>query len=422
MSRRLKVTTALLLVMGSVLIPGGTLVNGYINGLVAANVYTGLVGIKEEAGPIVENMVNLTFAGNLLKLAKTGLENAYGAPMALPTFFNDPGPNGNISSSSLNLTCLSFYFGEDLGFSATAQETIFYGEGVKDTPGYLPGLANDSINDETASWDAIDFFKLYDAAAADSAKKSEMLANYECTWTQLEHLNTYVHEYLILEKVASVLAEAAENPAHSFWALRPDLVGKGIKSTKDIAEYYFLSQWANGSLMADPGFPLPLGFMEAYGLEVGIPNPSNITLDQARALWNETSEYSLIKASGMERWKIARDDPDSAMAKTLQSIHGLSDAQMTMLYDWLNDFQYELMPFLAQYLYGLPADSTTLADMLKFGGLAIGIVMILLSGLGMYKMGRSKKLQEQPQSRWKQISDSMARNEHSNTKNGARLA
>ncbi len=419
--------TIVCLALGSALVPSGVVAKSFIGDLVAANLHTGLLGIQEEAGPIVENMVNLTFGGMLMYLAYFYLtigETGGNEEAAREKFFNEIDDTANITYAEagvVEIECLSYYFGENQSFTPLAQNRTFFGNGIKGEADYLPGLVNDSRKGEKAAWDAIDFFELYDAAVSDSAKKTKMCGDYDCSWNQLEKLNTYVRTYVFYEKIPQILGAAAADPGHPFWGIKPELAGLGVQTTKDIADYYFLAQWANGSLVADPGFPLPLGFMEAYGLEVGIPNPSNITLQTAKNLWNATLEYSMTKPIGMDRWKAAMANPDSSIASYLQSVHGLTAVQMAMLLDWLHDFQYDLMPYLAQYLYGLPADTATLADLLQNGGILIGIVLILLAGIGMYKIGRNKAKSKEPPSRWKQISDAAFLG-GLKEKNGARLA
>ncbi|MFX1274743.1 MAG: hypothetical protein ACFFBP_18385 [Promethearchaeota archaeon] len=385
MSKKLTFTAVILLLFGSVILPVGVIADQYIGDLVSANLDTGLIGIRDEAGPIVENMVNVTFSSTMFYLANGICDANYDGS---ETFFNDISEDANItyteSTDTVELLCPSYYYGKNLSFTPEAQSLLLFGSGIKGQSGYIPGLINDTLNLESNAWDAIEFFENYAIASTNPLLIAEMETNYQCTWDQLTALVNYTRIYVFYNRIPKVL----EDGKHL--VLRPELsvVDDTIQA---IAYYYFLIQWANGELVSAPGFPLPLGFMEAYGLEAGIPNPLNLTYNEAEALWNETNEYALTNPLGIERWKAARDNPDSSIASYLMSEFGLTAEQMKIILNWLQDFEYELMPFLAQYLYGLPADTNALANTLGMGGIILGVAMIGLSTIAILGSTVSKK-------------------------------
>jgi len=155
-----------------------------------------------------------------------------------------------------------------------------------------------------------------------------------------------------------------------------------------------LESWADGTVLGEKlyprGFPLPLGSVTVYGLEVGYQGPdedvipSNITYETALKLWDPENPYSLTNPSGLEKWFAAVEgDADSYFA--VKNAHDLSIEQMYMLLKWIPNFQHNLMPYLAQYQYSLPADSITLGNILNvtligMGGLCVGLSALGISG------------------------------------------
>jgi hypothetical protein len=167
----------------------------------------------------------------------------------------------------------------------------------------------------------------------------------------------------------------------SFWEVTlPKLI------YDEIAFEILLEQWANGTIFGDElypdGFPLPLGGKVAYGFEVGVPEPTNMSLGSALALWNESSEYSLVTKSGLNKWFKAVNGDDTAYSE-LKTENELENDSMDLLLDWLPDFQHNVMPDLAQYQYSLPTDSISLANNIQLGGLTIGGLTIGLGSAGL---------------------------------------
>jgi len=166
----------------------------------------------------------------------------------------------------------------------------------------------------------------------------------------------------------------------SFWKVTlPKLI------YDEIAFEVLLEQWANGTIFGEElypdGFPLPLGGKVAYGFEVGVPEPTNMSLESALALWNESSEYSLVTKSGLNKWFKAVNSDDEAYSD-LKAKNRLENDSMDLLLNWLPDFQHNLMPDLAQYQYSLPTDSISLANNIQLGGLTIGGLTIGLGSAG----------------------------------------
>jgi len=160
----------------------------------------------------------------------------------------------------------------------------------------------------------------------------------------------------------------------------------------ELAQVSFYEQWANGTIQ---GLSiLPDGFLAERDppllgppyFEVGLTEGSTgLTASQCDALWDETSEYSLVSASGINKWYQA--ESSSTTNDDLRTNNdGLSTAQMTQILDWLPKFRDKIVNALAKEELGLPMEPYALGNTLLIalgaggGTLAvIGIVLLILS-------------------------------------------
>ncbi|MFX1315911.1 MAG: hypothetical protein ACFE9T_08615, partial [Promethearchaeota archaeon] len=137
------------------------------------------------------------------------------------------------------------------------------------------------------------------------------------------------------------------------------------------------------------GFPLNLKAGTFYGFEVGYQSktepiiPTNMSMVSAKALWNTTSEHSLVNKRGLNKWYKAVGDPDSSIANELQNANYLKDEAMEMILEWIPEFRDNVMPYLAQEDMNLPMDSTTFGNTIEIGMSVGGGVMIGLVALGL---------------------------------------
>jgi len=160
----------------------------------------------------------------------------------------------------------------------------------------------------------------------------------------------------------------------------------------ELAQLSFYEQWANGTIQ---GLNiLPDGFLSELDppllgppyFEVGLTEGSTgLTASQCDALWDETSEYSLVSASGINKWYNA--ESSSTTYDDLRTNNdGLSTAQMTQILDWLPQFRDEIVNALAKEELSLPMEPYALGNALLIGlGVgggslaALGIVLLILS-------------------------------------------
>jgi len=165
----------------------------------------------------------------------------------------------------------------------------------------------------------------------------------------------------------------------------------------ELAQLAFYEQWADGTIQ---GLSiLPDGFLSELDppllgppyFEVGLTEgPTGLTASQCAALWNETSEYSLVSASGINKWYTVKkwyEESSSATYDDLRTYNGgLSNGQMTKILDWLPQFRDEIVNPLAKEDLSLPMEPYDLGNTLLIGlGVgggtlaAVGIVLLILS-------------------------------------------
>jgi len=160
----------------------------------------------------------------------------------------------------------------------------------------------------------------------------------------------------------------------------------------ELAQVSFYEQWANGTIQ---GLSiLPDGFLSELDppllgppyFEVGLTEGSTgLTISQCDALWDETSEYSLVNASGINKWYMA--ESSNSTYEDLRTYNGnLSTTQMTQILDWLPQFRDKIVNSLAKEELGLPAEPLAIGTAfligLGVGGgslAALGIVLLILS-------------------------------------------
>ena len=156
----------------------------------------------------------------------------------------------------------------------------------------------------------------------------------------------------------------------------------------EFAKLVMLEQWANGTIMGMTMFEGGIDFSEfipslpegSTGFEVGVPVPTNMSIESALLLWDLSNPYSLVKDISVW-WSITSKDSEN-YAK-VRDANKLDDKTMDMILDWLPDFRNNLMPALAQYEMGLPMDTTQLGSTIQIGGIAIGGIAIALASTGL---------------------------------------
>ena len=421
MSKKIAAASIVALVFGGVAIPGGIFVNDMIADMVYDSVADGLLGIREQAGPEINQMVVHTFMTYLVNASLTDLEMEFeGIPItetALPSeeFFNDEDANFHVDLllgipeiylfnilifpgiyayiDIFTIEGIANFFDEDLNYSPLAQEMILYGDEE------VPGL----ITDVDMGSGMTDWLALYEGATTDELK-FQMCDSYDCTWNQIVDIYDYCIMYLrdimidvlldgvdleivlknipqgLFDLIVQLIGIELPEKIYIVDELKPEIAG--LRSIEVIGEFYLFQQWANGSLVPDPGYPLPLSTGTIYGFEAGVPVSTDMSIESCEALWDEESEYSLVTKAGLAKWYEACADPDSDVVEELKAANGIDDHAVSVLCPWLENFRYNVMPFLAAELLGLPIDAISLGGVIQGAGIGVGALCIGLASTG----------------------------------------
>ncbi|GAH18208.1 unnamed protein product, partial [marine sediment metagenome] len=177
--------------------------------------------------------------------------------------------------------------GHDLNYSNDAQQLILYGDEE------FPGL----INDMDMGTGMTDWLAMYETAT-NNALKAQMSENYNCNWNQLTDIYDYCKLYLEgimidvfiegedieidLHNISQAQFEWLLSFVHVIFGLKIEIPEKvyivdelipevaGLRTVEEIGEYMLYKQWANGTLVSDPGYPITLSIGTIYGFEPGV--------------------------------------------------------------------------------------------------------------------------------------------------------
>ena len=369
MSKKIVIISAVLLAVGSGLVPGGILIEDYINDLVVNSVDEGLLGIEEEAIPLIEpmikekgipqalrgirdmgipileDMVEVTFVAVLINIFVNtgGTVGVFQPPIGMDNFFN----NDTVAGVWVLFNGTSHHHREPLNFTEDAQNRILYGNSTS-VPGYIPGIQG-FLNDTSTGEGVANFLTQYYAAnsSGTSVLNETMQENYNCTWYQLSKLEEYITDYLIGWAIPLVIGLGLHVD------YMPELAG--LFSVNDIAKALFMEQWANGTVLNETLYEGGIDFSEMLdeinetliGFEVGRMAPSNITRESAYALFDEINYHNaLTNDTGINQWIIAYTN--DTVKDTLMNEFNLTQIQMDMILFWLfeESFQENIVPEL----------------------------------------------------------------------------
>lgn len=237
-------------------------------------------------------------------------------------------------------------------------------------------LFTDDIPNALANDDGIN---TWIEARNDTDIQEELATQFELTPNQVDMILEWLFEESFRDDIVPELMKLPP----------PDGVGMNLTAYSRVL---LLEVWSNGTAVGRPlypyGFPFPLGEKTVFGFEIGWQSEtvpvvsSDMALESAEALWDPDNEYSLTNKDGLAMWWQAVANPDSEIADELQAANGLEDKAMGMLLAYLPRFRDTVMPHLAQYVMGLPTDTTTLGAMIQIGGIGLGGLLIGLASTG----------------------------------------
>ncbi|MHA1192906.1 MAG: hypothetical protein ACTSP9_11505 [Promethearchaeota archaeon] len=356
MSKKGSITLICILAIGTGLIPTGMLINNTINSEVVNSIDEGLLGIQEEAVPMIESMIaEVGIPRALRDIRKIGLTeteaivNATFFMMVLNMTLNEPAVLGIVPINLLFDVWFTVFFitfssaMQNLGYppikgiSEYFQQNLLYGNAkylLMEGTDTLPGL----IGDNKLGTGVLDYLSLYDRAVSNISLQQTLEFGYNTTWNKLTKLTEYYREYFVPVAIPMIVA--------SLDILMPEYSGM---DTKSIAEMYYFAQWANCSMFED-GIDLSTMVDDlnesVYGFELDLLVPSNITKLSCDLLWEDNNPHSLTNDTGINEWIKARDN--ETILEELRTEFFLEDSQIRMIDYWLwnASFKLDLMPIL----------------------------------------------------------------------------
>ena len=227
MSKKGLIVSLVILGLGSGLIPTGFLLNNSINEMVGNSVDEGLLGIQEEALPMVESMIaELGIPRTLRDIRETGLKELEAIVNA--TFFMFLLNMTLHTPPTLGIVPINLFFDkwiqwvliipityssalQNMGFppikgiSEYFQQNLWYGNAkyfLMEGNGTLPGL----IGNNTLGTGVLEYLKLYDNAFGNSTLEQELAAGYNTTWNKLTKLTNYYRNYFVPIAIPMIVA------------------------------------------------------------------------------------------------------------------------------------------------------------------------------------------------------------------------
>jgi hypothetical protein len=283
-----------------------------------------LDALKGEAIAALPAIINGSGAAKAINgtIDYVGLVIGIGHTAAKGEFFN----SSTFQADFLTMQGVSDYYDTlmgnfdmvNLGYTVTAQNNLLYGVGP------LPGL----ITDLDLGMGVLGYMELYlNVTLGDQTLNATMQLYYNATWSQLEALAGYIKNYL--------------------W----DVVVKGEYSPatiEQVAELMFYEQWANGTVV-EGGLDLSL-FKDTlpegtFGLEAGVPDPTNITYFICIDLWDVSNSSAFVNDTGILKW-VGAMQGDGALQIELMGVFSLTPLQLPILLGWLGNFMTNLVPLL----------------------------------------------------------------------------
>ena len=289
--------------------------NGLITDFAAQVLVQGTATVLQEvkAGVIeqLHHVVNGSTAANLIDASYSALESSTNSTYALEQFFNSTTFSTDTGSF---IQGVSEFTGASLAFTPTATDRLLNtGVAALNVTGW--------ISDLDQGLGVLGFLQAYQAAANTSDTSLDMTTLetlYNATANQLGAAAAYLQNHLIADKV------------QTFY------VGTYSKTTREGAEDLFYDQWASGDKL-----PTPIdldGDGNADGVEAGIPVDTDISTNEAEAIFNESISLAITNETGIFAWFEAMLG-NATLDSLIGSTFGINATQRGMVYAWLNSFK-----------------------------------------------------------------------------------
>ena len=277
-----------------------------------------LLGLKASINASIPNLVNFVTTAQLIAGSFGWLNATYGFDIATDTLFNDP----TFVDPYYGILGISNMTGISQNFTLAARANLLLNTIHDD---YIPpydfhGLITDL--ETGAPVGAIYNIFYYVSTGGDGYTNAAITSKYNITLAQVTEIFNY------LWTIITYYVPGA------FYATY------GI-TTAEAASTGFYRQWANGTFVED-GIDIGSGLK---GFEVGVPEPTNISLSTCIDLWNPLLPYTFVTEAGLMAW-LGAAAGNTTLQTLLASTFSLTPAQLTMLLTWLGNFVENITPAL----------------------------------------------------------------------------
>ena len=367
------IISIILMIIGGVLIPTGYFINITFRNQVYDGVPEALLGIQEEALPVLEDQIpGLATPGILLGIEENALLifefQLFLAPELVQLAFYEQWANGTIMGGS---TIPNGILNQ---LNATFTGAPYFEVG-------LPTKSGLSITAATELWNEnndyaflnIDGILIWAESGTNFTLQTFLRTAFGISALELITLLLWLDNF-----VGTRVPQLLE-------------IETGY-TIPELAQFAFYEQWANGTIFGES--VLTEGFLTQtdapiYGppfFEVGLQiTPTGLSVLQCAALWNENSEYSLVTIQGINKWYKAKSG-NSIYDELKLNNGGLTNTQIDPSLMWLPKFRDLLVNKLAKDELNLSMEPYDLGNTIFIGlgtggGIlaALGIVLLILS-------------------------------------------
>ena len=355
-----------IIVIGAGLIPTGLVTNEIMRSQVSDGVPDALLGIKAEAIPIIEESIPPLGTPEVLKgvfdEASAGVEpmlkvkSTPDSLLGLKASINASIPDLINFATTAQLIAGSFgwlnaTYGYDIATNALFNDPTFV-----DPYYYIPGVSNitgisqnytlaarTNLLLNTIHDDYIDPFDFH-GLITDLETGTGVGEIYNLFWYIVFGGDGYTNA--VIPALYNITLAQVTDMANYLWTIITYYVSGAFYATYGIttaeaAATGFYRQWANGTFV-DDGIDIGGGLK---GFEVGVPEPTNMSLSTCIDLWNVSLSYTFVTESGLMTW-LGAAAGNITLQTLLMSTFSLTAAQLTMLLTWLGNFVENITPAL----------------------------------------------------------------------------
>ncbi|MBY8989924.1 MAG: hypothetical protein KGD58_04140 [Candidatus Lokiarchaeota archaeon] len=294
-----------------------------------------LLGLKAEIEGQLLGIINFATLAQGMAFAFNTLNVSVGPAAALDTFFNNAtyaDPYISLPSIAMIVTNLSYSL-------AAAQALLFDGiyDGSFVNPWGLPSNTVMGILEEMEFGTGASNFYTF---MGNAWYWKYVIGPYSYPMDSAMYLYNATEAQLL-----SITAGGYMDWAFANWVPGAFAATFGITVAEALSTGFY-RQWANATFF-DDGIDIGafLGISELKGFEVGLPDPTNISIATCIDLWNVSHPLSFTNENGLMDWLDAGLG-DTDLQTTLMTTFSLTPTQLTMIITWLSNFIDNVTPAL----------------------------------------------------------------------------